>query len=121
MGWFKAENIFEANKIQYYFGKLIAFHFLTISKINHGKYFAHTTAWDKLGFLIPIIFYIWFFLKLFQNPLSITNRSIMFDIGVMLNGKLQILHPAISMMQMFYYRMEYFRIIENIHWIDQKV
>ena len=117
----KAENVFEVNKITYYFSKIINFHFLTIEKIKYGKYRVYTSKWDIVRFFISMSFYIWYFLDSFKTPLSITERSIIFDIGNMLNGKLQMLHPAISMVQIFCFRKEYFKIIENIHWIDRKV
>ena len=117
----RAENIFVVYTINYYFSKIINFHFLTITEIKYGSYQVYTSKWDILRFVIPLSFYIWYCLDTFKNPLSITDRFIIFDIGNMLIGKLQILHPAISMVQIFCFRMEYYKILQNIQIIDRKV
>lgn len=117
----RAENIFEVNTINYYFSKIINFHFLTITEVKYGKYHVYTSKWDILRFIIPMCFYIWYCLDTFKNPLTITDRSIIFDIGNMLIGKIQIIHPAMSMVQIFCFRLEYYKILQNIHWIDRKV
>lgn len=117
----QAENFIQANTVCYLFGKVVNFHYVTIQERKFGEYEARTSIWDILKFIACISIHLWLFLGSLWDPLVNTNRSLIFDIGNLLIAKIQIIHPVVSMLQMFYFRKEYFKIVHKIYWIDQKV
>lgn len=116
-----AKDSFEANKFCYIYGKIINFIFVTITKDKIGNYVSQTTKQDVLRFFIgfPIALYI--FYDTLATNLKQEKRSIIFEIILVINGKVQTLQTGVVMLQMFLFRSEYFKILKSIEWIDMKV
>lgn len=116
------ENIFYANSFCYCFGKLIDFNFVTIVYQKSGAYRCHTNIWDKMRLATGVAFYCWMFYdSVVKSNFSTTKRSIIFDLGSLVYGKIQLILPAFSISQMYYFRIEYFNILQSLHLIDKKV
>ena len=116
------ENIFYSNSFCYCFAKLINFNFITIVYHKSGVYRCHTNIWDKTRLLFCVAFYCWMFCdSIVKSNFSITKRSIIFDLGSLVYGKIQLILPAFSISQMYYFRTEYFNILQSLHLIDKKV
>lgn len=117
MNFFKAQNIFDANKICFYFGKLISFHFVT----KRGFCECTTSKVDFCKFVLSMTFCLWVAYDTAMSDLVQTSRSLVFDIGTYFNALVEAFHPCISIFQIFLFRDEYLRILQNINWIDKKV
>lgn len=118
----ETENIFYANNFCYCFAKLINFNFITIVYHKSGVYRCHTNIWDKTRFVVGVVFYCWMFYdSIVKSNFSTTKRSIIFDLGSLVYGKIQLILPAFSISQMYYFRIEYFNILQSLHFIDKKV
>lgn len=114
-------NIFEVINFPYKFSKLVNFQFISLEKTKTGKYYSYTSKWDIVRLIIGIVFVIWNFYYLSNNSFTSTSRSIIFDIGMYMSSKFEIVHPALIMLQTFHYRYEYFHILNGFHYIDEKV
>lgn len=117
----RSGNIFEANRYCYYFGKLINFNFITISSKDSMNFLIYTSRLDICRFIFAILFILYVAYDNLENDLVITDRSMIFDIGVYFNGEFEILQLIIIFVQFYYFRFEYFEILGNIHGIDKKV
>lgn len=122
MKLFEARNVFETNKFCYFYSKLINFVFVTISKESEGeKYKSQTTKWDILRFIIGFPFFIYIFYDTLLTKFQQEKRSLIFEIILSLNGKLQTINGSIVILHVFIYRNEYFKIFESLHTIDCQV
>jgi len=121
MNFFKAKNIFDANKGSFYFGKLISFHFISWTVTKSGFCEASTTKWNFCKFLLTMFFFLWVAGDTMMSNLVKTSRSLVFDIGTYFNAVVEAFHPCISVLQIYFFRAEYMKILQNIHWIDNKV
>lgn len=116
------KDVFEANKFSNLLADVAGYKFITIKKNKFGKYFAFTSNLDVLKMLLFMILLIWLFFDLLGTSLDKqAKRSLIFEIIVLLNGKIQGNHPTVVMIFAFLFRYKYFKIIRNIHWIDSKV
>lgn len=116
---FFAKNIFESNKFCYFYSKFINFSFTTISKNEKNK--SRTTQKDFLRFFVGFPFALYIFYDTLWTTFKQEKRSIIFEIIIVLNAKIQTLHAAIVMFQVFLYRDEYLKILTLLHMIDIKV
>ena len=121
MNFFKAQNIFDANKINFYIGKLISFHFVSWTVTKRGFCEAFTSKWDFCRFLLAMFFCLWVAGDAMNSNLIKTSRSLVFDIGTYFNAVVEAVHPCISILQIYFFRAEYLKILQNIYWIDNKV
>lgn len=122
MKFFSAKDVLEANKSCYFCSKLMNFVFVSTSKNENGiNYKSQTTKWDILRFLIAFPFAVYIFYDTLSTSLKLEKRSIIFEFIMVLNGKMQTIHVAIVMLQLFFYRNEYFKILRSLYWIDMKV
>ena len=116
------ENIFHTNSFCYCFAKLINFNFVTIVYQKSGVYTCHTNISDKMRLAVGVAFYCWIFYdSILKSKFSTTKRSIIFDLGSLVYGKAQLLLPVISISQIYYFRFEYFNILQNLDQIDKNV
>lgn len=116
----RVENVFQANKVCYFLSKI--FNFVSITIEESGNNFnAYTSKFDILKFIFGLFFSCFSLYDILRTPLHPENRSIIFEILISLNGKMQGVHSIISMIQSFYYRYEYFNIFNSLYWIDTKV
>jgi hypothetical protein len=116
-----AENIFDAMHYCSVFSKLINFNFVTFIKSKCVKHHQRTSFYDILRLLVGISLTLWLWSELSNRKLALSSRSIIFEIGKFLGSKLEIVHPSIVTVQLFIYRHEYFNMLNNINWIDQRV
>ena len=117
-----AQNIFEANKVCYFFNRILNFEFVTIEKSRiDGTVKGYTSKWDMLRFVMGFSLMIYVLYDVASESLQLEKRSIIFEMTMSMNGKIQGLHPVIVMLQVFIYRYEYLRIFIILDWIDQKV
>lgn len=118
----RAKNIFEANKICYLFSRILNFEFVTIERSKKdGMVKGFTTKWDVLRLIIGLSCGILIFYDVASTKLKPEKRSIIFEMAMSFNGKIQTLHPSLVMLQVFLYRYEYFKIFMILDWIDRKV
>lgn len=121
MKLFVAKDVFETNKFCYFYSKLVNFVFVTIFKSENGFYTSKTSKWDILRFTFGFIFAIYIFYKTLLTSIQQEKRSIIFEIILSLNSKMQTMNISAVMLHGFIYRHEYFEILKTIHWIDFKV
>jgi hypothetical protein len=122
MKLFVAKNIFEANKFCYFFSKIMNYVFVVILKDDgKGVYKFKTTRQEVLRFLLGFAFALYIFYDTLATKLKQEKRSIIFEIILVINGKMQTLHATAVMLQVFINREEYFKILNTMHWIDNKV
>lgn len=116
------KDVFEANKFCIILADIVGYKFVTVSKDKLGKYHAFTSNRDKIKFLVAAVLCIFLFLDLSRTSIEKTSkRSLIFEIKIMLNGKIQGNHTALSVLFAYLLRNKYFDILNNIQWIDQKV
>lgn len=114
-------NIFDATKYCNKLSEILNHKFVTIKQNKNGRYYPKTTSFDVARFFIGVALLIWLYIDLSERPFKLTQRSIIFEIGMVFNSKLEVLHPIFVMFHVFCRRHEYFRILNNIMWIDKKV
>lgn len=117
-----AENIFEAQISSTAVSKILGLNFISIKKDESGKYFGHTQFLDAIIFLAWVMFSFSVALETWKNSVDTnSNRSFIFEFIVTLSGKFESFRVGLELFQIFFFRFEYFKILENIHWIDEKV
>lgn len=121
MGRFGAENIFEANKMSYYFARLINFESVTIVRSKDSTFKAYTSKLDVTKFIVGVFICLYCFFEVAMVPIQVESRSIVFELTMSLYGKIQCFTPTITMIWLFFNRHEYFRILKILHWMDIKV
>lgn len=118
----KAKDVFETNKLCYFYSKIVNLVFVTITKNKKGEnYESRTSKWDYLRFIIGLPFSIFIFYDTLSTTLQIEKRSIIFEIILSLNAKIQTVNTSIIILHFFLNRFEYFKIYNTIYWIDYKV
>lgn len=118
----RAKNVFEANKICYLFSRILNFEYVTIERSkNDGMVKGNTTKWDVLRLIVGFSCGILIFYDVASTKLKPEKRSIIFEMAMSFNGKIQALQPSLVMLQVFHYRYEYFKIFMILDWIDRKV
>lgn len=122
MKLFVTKDVFETNKFCYFYSKIVNFVFVTITKNNQGENYSYrTTKFDYLRFIFGLPFSIYIFYDTLSTTLQQEKRSIIFEIMLSLNGKLQTINTCLVILHVFIYRIEYFKIFNNLYWIDYKV
>ena len=116
----RVKTVFDANKLCYIFSRIFNFEFVTIEKIN-GTIRGFTSKWDVTRLIVGFCSGILIFFDILSTKLKPEKRSIIFEMAMSLNGKIQGLHPALVMLQVFNFRYEYLRIFMILDWIDRKV
>lgn len=118
----QAKNIFEALFFSTLWSKVIGFNFITIYKNKSTNYSYATNFLDFLRFFAWIIFSFSLAMDNLRNPFDPnSNRSFIFEFLVALNGKFGAFRAGFELMLIFFFRHEYFSILKNINWIDEKV
>jgi hypothetical protein len=117
----KAKNVFESSKLCCFFCKLLNFNFITIEGSARGGYSARTSRLDKIRFILGVFVISWNFIESFGLSSNSDARAIIFEIGMTMCSKWQILLGLYVMIGTFHYRFEYFKVISGLHWIDRKV
>jgi hypothetical protein len=117
----KAKNIFQSSKFCYFLCKITNILFVTIRRDASGKYYAVTTRLDVFRFICGLCVGVWNYIDNTGTTLGSSNRSIIFEIGMFLCSKYQFVLAFAVMIGTFFYRYEFFKILKNLHWIDQKV
>lgn len=118
----RAENIFDSNKVCYFFSKFINFVFVTIVRSKHdGTVRGCTTKWDVLRLMIGLSFGLLTFYDLMSSSLQPQKRSIIFEITMIIIGKNQGIFPILVTLQVFIFRYDYLKIFMILDWIDRKV
>lgn len=119
---FLAENVFESNRLCYLFARFINFEFVTIKKSKvDGTVKGHTSKWDALKFIFGFSFGLFAFYDVLLTPLQIEKRSIIFEITMSINGKIEGFRPSLIMLHAFLFRNEYLNIFNTLDWIDKEV
>lgn len=121
MKYTDAFDIFESNKFCYFFGRLINFNFLTIDKSHCGKYRVYTSKYDHFKFYFGLLFFSFVFFESQKENAGSIRRSIIFDIGTYFTGRIEAIQPILSILQFYYFRKEYYKILSSMQWIDDKV
>jgi hypothetical protein len=101
-------------------GKIINCQFATISG-NGKQYFSSTTLFDVVRFTFGLMLIAWLISDIIVSTFQVKNRSIIFEIGMFVIGKLEMIQPLVVMWQVFIFRHEYFNIHNDLDWIDEKV
>jgi hypothetical protein len=116
-----AENIFDALSVCSKVGKVLNLNFVTFEKSKKNEIQARTAFCDVLRLIIGVALVIKLFVDLSDRAFELTSRSVIFEIGLLINSQIEFIHLVIVMLQMFVWRHEYFRILRNLQWIDEKV
>lgn len=117
-----AENIFESQIVGIFWSKVIGLNFITIRRDKFGKYFASTRVWDVLRFFILLIFNFSVAADNWNIPSDTnSNRSFLAEFLITMNGRVAVSGSCIELIQIFIFRHEFFNVLENIQWIDEKV
>jgi hypothetical protein len=117
-----ATDVFETNKFCYFYSKIVNFVFITITKNNQDEnYSSKTTKSDILRFIFGFPFSIYIFYDVLSTKLQQEKRSILFEILLSLIGKIQTINTTLVIFHVFVCRYEYFKIFNNLYWIDYKV
>jgi hypothetical protein len=116
-----ADNFFEATNFCSKFSKILNFNFLTFERTHKNSCCARTTWCDILRLITGLAIVIWMFVEFSDRALELTSRSVIFEIGIFMDTRLESCNVILVMMQVFFNRHEYFKIISNIQWIDEKV
>lgn len=116
------KDVFEVLKFCNLIADIIGFKYITIERIRPGKYHAFTSSLDKIKVLVAVILCSWLFMDLWNTSIEKhSKRSLIFEIIINVNGKVQGNHFGLVVLSTFFLRYKYFEIINNIQWIDQKV
>ena len=116
------KDFFEVMKFCNLISDIVGYKFVTIERNKLGKYHAFTSNLDKIKFLVAVILCSWLFMDLWNTPIEKhSKRSLIFEIIINLNGKIQGNHCGVVMLAAFFMRHKFFEIMKNILWIDQKV
>lgn len=115
-------NVFETSKFCDIFSNFIGHKFVTIEKNKNNYYFAKTTITDVLRVIIGISYCIWQFMNVLKTPFDTeSRRSMIFELMIYINARVQVIHPVLVMLQTFYNRNDYYQIKKDTQWIDEKV
>jgi hypothetical protein len=116
------KNIFEAQALGTFLSKIVGLNFITIKKNEFGKFSGSTEILDFLIFFTWLIFSFCLALDSWRNPFDPnSNRSFIFEIMVAMTGKSEAFRACVELFQIFLNRHKYLKILDNIHWIDEKV
>lgn len=116
------KDVFEANKFCNLIADIVGYKFVTINRDKLGSYHAFTSNFDKIKFLVAVIWCIWLFIDLSSTSIEKSSkRSLIFEIIIFLTGKIQGNQTALLVVLAFLVRSKYFEIMNNILRIDQKV
>ncbi|KAG5685017.1 hypothetical protein PVAND_014220 [Polypedilum vanderplanki] len=116
-----AENIFDVMHFCSKFSKILNFNFVTFEKFQKNKYRARTTFCDVLRLIIGILLSSIMLIIVSERALELSSRSIIFEISTFMFTRIVVLNVIFVMLQIFFYRHEYFNILNNIQKIDKKL
>lgn len=116
----RIENIFEAYKSFYIACKVFSFVNITLYKIDNA-FKAFTSKFDTFKFIVEIVILFSYNYDISSTSIQPSARSIVFEILLSINGKLQALRPSLIALHIFFYRYEYLKIFKVLDWIDKKV
>lgn len=115
------KNIFDSFKFLYYTNKFCGYLFFTIIKDDSGKYYSTTTFYNVIFFMLNIILSVIAVIATLKFPIEFSSRSIIINLGVFINQRTVILRPLAIILINFWKRNDMFKIILNMHLIDEKV
>lgn len=116
------KNIFEVNRFCDFLASIIGYKFVTISRTKNGKYSAKTSFNDYFKLLFTLFLIVWLVIDLRSSSFERdSKRSLIFEIMLFVNGKVQGHHMTLILISSFLLRFKYFEITSNIQWIDNKV
>lgn len=118
----RCENIFEASKKCSSIAKILGGNFITVEKDKNEKYFAYTSLYDILRVLFGMTFGILLFREVARSTSEKdADRSIIFEIIISINSKMETIQPALVIITTYRFRFLYFSIKKDFMWIDEKV
>lgn len=120
MKLFRSTNIFESFKFQLICNKFSGYLFFTVSE-QSKKFSSKMTAWDVFILFTSLVFASASCVTVLKSPLVMSSRSIIIGIADFFFSKFVVLHPIITIMLNFYFRHEWFHILNILHRIDRKV
>lgn len=116
------DNVFEASKYCSTLAKFAGGNFVTIAKNKRDKYFAYTSPYDVIRFIIGIAFGILLLREVSRTTSEQDeNRSIIFEIIISINTRIETVHLPIVMIMSYHFRFIFFKIKKEIKLIDEKV
>lgn len=116
------KNIFYSFKFCDIFAKVFGIQFISIRKDKLGNYFAKTSQFDILRAFIAILYGIWMLKSMAETTMELNSgRSLIFEITTVLNSKFHGDHCFIMFFMYLTFHKCYFKILKNIHEIDEKV
>lgn len=122
MDLLRAGNVFEASKFCDYFSNFFELKFVTIEKDKKNNYFATTSITDVIRLIMGISYCIWILFDISKTPFDInSSRSMIFELLIYINSRVQGIHPILVMLQAFNHRFDYYQIKRDTQWIDEKV
>ena len=122
MAMLRPKNVFEASKFCDIFSNFIGHKFVAIDKDKKNNYFAKTTIADILRVIVGISYCIWLILDVSKTPFDTeSSRSMIFELMIYINSRVQVIHPVLVMLLTFYNRKDYYQIKKDTQWIDEKV
>lgn len=117
----RPKNFFEAYKFCNFVAQFVGAQFITIKKDKIGKYFAKTSKLDGVRIITCLFLGVWMTKYVLEISMENSARSVIFEIMTVVNGKFQGDHSFLVIIQFVILRHEYFKILRNIHEIDEKV
>ena len=121
MKFLKASDTFESNKFFYLVCKICLFCFIAIEKRN-GNYISRTKLRDVIAFAVLMIYGIyWTYDLLIQAPIFCKDRSIILELSISLNAKLQLVDVLVDYVIVFYNRHFVFEVFIRLYKVDKAV
>lgn len=114
-------SVFESFKFSIKCNKICGYLFFTLKSDASEKITSSTTLWDLMIFLLSLTFTITSVVSVWEIPVTTSSRSVIINIGLFLVFKFATLHPLIMVLLNFYFRHDWFEILNAFHWIDEKV
>lgn len=116
------KNIFETLNFCTIWSKIIGLNFIEIKQNRFEKYFATTSLFDALSFFAWTIISFSVAHDNWKIPSDInSNRSFLAELLIAVNGKIAMTRACVELFQIFYFRNEYLKVLQNIQWIDEEV
>lgn len=117
----RSKNVFDSFKFILLCNKLSGYLFFTVDPRRFNKFSSRTALLDCVIFAVSLLLTSSSFIAASATPVNLSMRSTIMEIGDFLFSRFIVLHPIITILLNFYFRHEWFKILDVLHRIDIKV
>lgn len=121
MNFFQPKNIFDSSSLFCFLQKFCGFLFFTKFKEPSGQIILRTSKFDVLWFIFSLVSFSWMCYNAFQMPTAIPLKSVVLEVGSLINIKVILAHSIIVVLLNFLNRRKFMQILQNLFLIDGKV